>query len=349
MNSSAINSSARDFLPETVRFWLLVITNVPSIICSGGLLWVLFSDRALRNALHNHIVIILLLVNLVSQFIDNIAYLLFLRLGVVWPPTPAMCIAWMLAAYQFYVTSTLLVALGSIQRHMLIFHHRCLATSRRRFLLHYFPITLLLFYCLSYGIALATLMIVDHYPYDYTARMCGGLSQWIQNYPTLSIYDVIVNELLPAPVIGVFSVALLIRVLRRKRRLLGRIEWPKQRKMTIQLLSVSTLFCAINLPPILIYVTETLVGKKHLPGVDIAYTCFSYLTYYQSVLLPFVCLPPLWKNYKKMLRQIFPYHLRAWTQFCSFRVHPTNWGWIFYGSIKSEIPLIENAVDRIYS
>lgn len=319
-----MNATAPDFLSDSIRFWPLLIMDIPSIICSVGLLCVLFGDRNLRNALHNHVVILLLLVNLVSQFVDNIAYLLFLRLRIVWPSTPTMCIIWILAAYQFYVTSTLLVVLASIQRHVLIFHHRCLLSFRRRFLLHYMPIILLLFYCLSYGVALVTLMIVDGYPYNYAARMCGGLSKWMQNYSTLSIYDVVLNELLPIPVIGVFSATLLVRVFRRKRRLLGRIEWHKQRKMSIQLLSVSALFFTVNLPPILIYLIETMVEKKNLPGMDTANACFSYMTYYQSVLLPIVCVPPLWKNCKKILGKIFKDHLLHLTQLRPVRVHPAN-------------------------
>ena len=324
-----MNVTTAGFLSDSIRFWPLLITDIPSIICSVVLLCVLFGDRNLRNALHNHIVILLLLVNLVSQFVDNIAYLLFLRLRNVWPSTPAMCVIWILAGYQFYVTSTLLVALASIQRHVLIFHHRYLLSCRRRFLLHYVPIILLLFYCLSYGVALLTLMIIDGYPYNYAARMCGGLSKWIQNYSTLSIYDVILNELLPIPVIGVFSATLLFRVLRRKRRLLGRVEWRKQRKMSIQLLSVSTLFFTVNLPPILLYLIETMVAKKNLPGMDTAYACFSYMTYYQSVLLPFVCVPPLWKNCKKILGKLFKDHLLDLTQVRSLRVQPTNGWWLF--------------------
>ena len=68
---------------EMSRFWPLLLTNIVSIGCSLFLLTVLFIDQGLRKAMNNHLIMILLLVNLVSQCIDNGAYLNYLRTGTV--------------------------------------------------------------------------------------------------------------------------------------------------------------------------------------------------------------------------------------------------------------------------
>ena len=249
-------------MSEMSRFWPLLLTNVVSVGCSLFLLTVLFTDQGLRKAMNNHLIMILLLVNLFSQCIDNGAYLNYLCMGTVWPATPVMCVLWILVAYQFYVTSTLLVALASIERHFLVFQNPGLWTGKRRLLMHYIPIAALLVYCLVYGLVLVTLIAKDGFPYGYSLRMCGSLATWIQNYPSLSLFDLIVNELLPTPIIGLFRIALLVRVLRQKQRIHRRIEWRKQRKMTIQLLSIAALFFVINFPPIVSYALIMLVGYE---------------------------------------------------------------------------------------
>lgn len=324
--NDTISNHSNDFTYFDIRFWPLLILNVPSVICSVFLLTLLLYDRNLRTALHNHLIIILLFVNLISQLLDNPAYLSYLDHRQVWPATPAMCIIWILVAYQFYITSTLIVALASVQRHILIFYQRqCLSTSKRRLYAHYLPISILLIYSFTYGIVVLILLIRDNYPYDFSARMCGGLSEWILNYPSLSIFDLIINGLLPAPIIAVASMALLIRVLRQKKRLLRRIEWQKQRKMTVQLLSISCLFIVINLPPIIMYVLEMLFSKKYLMGFDVVLLIFRLLTYYQSVFLPFICWIPLWKNSKLLVSKLIRNHVTeiSWKQRTG-RVYPMH-------------------------
>lgn len=312
MNASIEYNSLIQRTAILISYWLLLFSNILSIACSILLLTLLIYDRNLRRALHNHLIIIILFVNLASQLIDNSSYLSFLDHRRVLPSTPAMCIVWILVAYQFYVTSTLIVALASVQRHILIFYHRqCLSTSRRRFFVHYLPIVFLLAYSFTYGLTVTILLIKDNYPFDFSFRMCGGLSKWILNYPSLSIYDLLLHGLLPTPVITVASIGLLVRVVRQKRRLLGRIEWQKQRKMTIQLLSVSCLFIVINLPPIFLQILIITGLGNDLVGLIEASWILGYLTYYQSILIPFVCLFPLLSSLRTTWKKIFrsPVHL----------------------------------------
>lgn len=289
-----------ELLPYSIRFGILLAFDIPSIFCSIFLLYLLLDNEKLRQALHNHIIIVLLFVNLISQFVDNSFYLNYLRIGYVRPSSPVLCIFWMIVAYQIYVTSTLLVALASIQRHILIFHHHYILTTYGRRWIHFFPMAILLFYSLTYGCVLVSLILTSEFSYNYHRPMCAELEKWIKLYPGLSIWNLIINELLPTPIIVIFSLALLVRVMRHKHRVGLPILWRKQRKMTIQLFSISILFCLVNLPPILLHTSRWIRDETDLPGNRHAQVYLSYLTYYQSIFLPFVCTISLFKNVKKL-------------------------------------------------
>ena len=294
----------QEILPYPIRFGILLGFDIPSILCSIFLLYLLLTNEKLRQALHNHIIIILLIVNLISQLVDNSFYLNYLRIGYVRPSSPILCVFWIIVAYQIYVMSTLLVALASIQRHILIFHHHCILTKKGRRWIHFFPMIILLLYSITYGCVLVSLILTSEFPYDYNRPMCAELEKWIKRYPGLSIWNLIFNELLPTPIIVIFSIALLIRVIRQKHLVGLTIIWRKQRKMTIQLFSISILFCLVNLPPILLHTSRWIRDEKDLPGNRHAQAYFSYLTYYQSVFLPFVCTISLFKNAKKFALKI---------------------------------------------
>ena len=196
------------------------------------------------------------------------------------------------------------MALASIQRHILIFHQSCISTFKRRILIHYLPLTIMFLYSIVFGGTIIILLIRDYVSYDYSKRMCGILTVWIANYPGLQLWEVIFNEVLPVPIITISSIGLLVRVLVQKRQMNRRIEWRKQRKMTVQLLSISALFCMVNLPPVLLNVIGMIVDLDSLAGIDTIDIVFGYLTYYQSVLLPFVCLSTLWNGVKKKCTKI---------------------------------------------
>ena len=303
MNFSII--LAHGILPYPIRFWILLVFDILSISCSIFLLYLILTDRKLRQALNNHIVIVLLIINLVSQSIDNSLYLNYLRIGSVWPASPIVCLIWILVNYQFYVTSTLLVAFASIQRHILIFHRQWFSTRKRRRLLHHLPMIILLVYCITYSCVLVSLILTNGYTFDYNSALCGELEKWIENYSALSIWNLIVNEILSAPIIIIFSIILFVKVIRQKHRIGQIVTWRKQRKMTIQLLSISVLFCLINLPPILLHVARLIPDEKHLLGQRELQIYFSYFMYYQSIFLPFVCLISLFNNAKKLTSKIW--------------------------------------------
>ena len=70
-------------LPQSIRFWFLLIVDVLSLICSAIVLYHSLSKKVLRQALHNHVIITLLIGVLTSQMIDIPIYLTFIRLNQV--------------------------------------------------------------------------------------------------------------------------------------------------------------------------------------------------------------------------------------------------------------------------
>src|SRR3984957_20882315 len=79
-------------IPRSVRFWLLLLCEIPSIFCSLFVLFHLLFDRTLRHALNNHVIIVLLFIGLIYELIEISSILNFYRLNTVWPSTPAFCL-----------------------------------------------------------------------------------------------------------------------------------------------------------------------------------------------------------------------------------------------------------------
>src|SRR5690606_27998885 len=70
----------------------------------------------------------------------------------------------------------------------------------------------------------------------------------------ISMWDFVVDQLLPILIIIIFSSGLLLRVLRQRVRMRRTIYWRKHRKMTIQLLSISFFYLIIILPYAIFYI-----------------------------------------------------------------------------------------------
>jgi hypothetical protein len=102
--------------------------------------------------------------------------------------------------------------------------------------------------------------------------------------------------------VALMSVALLLRVVRRKRRLNRPSQLRKQRKMTIQLASLSILNIAFNIPLNLISLAR-LFGLPEDRGVE-AQQYFYFLCYFLVFLFPYVCLIAYPELVSKMKRKI---------------------------------------------
>jgi hypothetical protein len=274
-------------LSRPVRFWLLLLSDIPSIMCTLLLLYHLIHDRTSRKALNNHVIILLLILGLTTQLIDVPFYLAFIaNLGIVKPSLPATCLTWWFVSFGMYNGGTILMAWTAIERHILIFNYRWLSTKRGRILVHYLPLVILLLYIFIFYIYVLFFFSCENI-YEYRLPICNAYPCY-QTDSLIGMWDFIVNNILPSLLVALMSIALLIRVIRQKRRLNQNIQWSKQRKMTIQLVLLSALNILFNIPLNLVSLTH-LYGLPKDYGVE-AQHYFYFSCYFLIFLFPFVCL-----------------------------------------------------------
>jgi hypothetical protein len=105
--------------------------------------------------------------------------------------------------------------------------------------------------------------------------------------PIISIWELVCHQLIPIIIIIIFSFLLFIRVLWQKSRLNRTIQWRKQRKMTIQLLSVSILFLSLSAPGVFLSISY----EFGLPrDIGIYYMPYAYF-FFLLCCIPFsICL-----------------------------------------------------------
>ncbi len=287
--------------PSPIQFWTFLFFEIPSLACSIFLLFHLLFNRQLRNALHNHVIIILLSLAVIIEIFDNPLYIDAYRLGGntnSFPMTASVCLMWWYVDFGVYGAVTVFLAWGSIERHILVFHsHQLLRTKRQRFFIHYIPLIIVGIYIFGFYIG-AILLPPCRNTFDFTSLGCG-LSPCYESIDFLNTWDYLGNGIICSFIETTSSIILIIRVLWQKRCARQRLSWRKYRRMAFQLLSVSCLSLTIVFPQSLIVVIEQLggsnlsnFGSQALPYLNYLYTFFVFL-------LPFICLgclPELWSK-----------------------------------------------------
>ncbi len=283
-------------IPRLLRFWLLLLLDVLSIIFSFFLLFHLLTNKTLRSQLTNHVIIILLVIGLIIELVDIPFYLSFLHLGLVHPSISILCLIWWFVSIGLYTGCIIIMAWGSIERYLLIFHNRLFLNRNKRFLFHYLPFIILLVYILIFYI-IAIIFPPCLNAYDYGLPVCSDFPCYL-NHSVLGIWDSVVNNILSIVIISIFSSVLVIRVYYQKRRLQQPNVWRKQRKMTVQLLCSCVLYLVPNMP-LNILAFARLCGLSENAGVE-AQLYFDFLGYFVILLYPFVCFSSLSELHKKM-------------------------------------------------
>jgi hypothetical protein len=211
----------------------------------------------------------------------------FNRLGRVSPATPGYCTWWTFFEYTLDVQSEMLMAAISIQRHMFIFQIHLLNVRLYRYLLHHLP----LLFCLIYPIILYLYLVVlypcDGTQWDYTSNACGFDNCYLVYNKAVGTFDWAVDNGSPIFIISIANIALIVRVVRQKRRQ-GRVSWRKQRRMTLQLLSISCLYFFAWFPNLFIGLVQQLFNPTFL--FDIQFDYLVNLIYLICLLSPWVCL-----------------------------------------------------------
>ncbi|CAF4718288.1 unnamed protein product [Rotaria sp. Silwood1] len=256
--------------------------------------------RKLREALHYHVIVLLLFINFIVQ-LTNIPWILnYYRIGKVWPQNSFFCLVWIFIDEALYITITILFAWATIERHILIFHDQLLSTKYKFILIHYLPIAIILLYSICYN-TIAIIVPPCQNTFDYSQLVCGYPLCYYE-VSSLAMWDVIVNHIIPTTIIIFCSLLLLLRVLYQKFQMHRPIRWQNHRKMTIQVLSISVLYLVVYFPKMLLEFIH-LCGIPEEVGADLMHYA-DFFVYYGNLFLPFVCAGSM-PELKKKIKNIF--------------------------------------------
>ncbi|CAF1576497.1 unnamed protein product [Rotaria sp. Silwood1] len=289
-------------IPRQIRFWIILLFCIPSVICSLFIFYQFIVHPRLRQALHNHVIALLLFINFIFQLTSILWSLNYYRLGNVWPENSFFCVTWAFIDEAFYITTAILFAWATIERHIFIFHDYLVSTKYKLIFFHYLPLAILPLYCICYSIIIVIFPPCEN-TYDYNQITCGNPICYYE-VPTVGMWDVIVNDIIPTIVIILCSIALLLRVFYQKYRIHQQIHWRRHRKMTIQVLSISALYLFIYFPNVLLEFID-LCGISEEADADFRLYA-EFFENYGTLLLPFVCTISM-SELRKQIKKIIPY------------------------------------------
>ena len=296
-NNSSTNESFPP-IPYNVHFWSYLIVLIPSIICSSFTLYQLIFDRTLRSSLHNHIIIIVLSVCLLCQLTIYPWTLNFYYLDGVWERPFVFCAIWAFLDWVLYVLQTLLFAWATIERHILIFHDSWVVTKKKRVFFHYLPPVIIIMYCIIYHVIIDIFPPCENY-YSNDNILCVAFC--IYDATEYLIWDTVVHQSIPGLIIIIFSIGLLVRVIRQKIRMRQPVQWRKHRKMTVQLLAISSIYVIFYFPyvsavPLFFYGGKQYYNTKYI---------LSFVAYFMILFLSFSCaftLPDFHKRLRNLIK-----------------------------------------------
>jgi hypothetical protein len=287
---------------------------IPAILCSLFVLYYFLFDRTLRQALNNHVITVLALLAFIQQVTIYPAIVYFHSQNGVWERSLIFCEIWGLLDWGLYIVQTMVFAWATIERHILIFHDKWVSTKKKCFFVHYFPLIFLLVYCFSFYSMI--------YFYPPCENSCINLSALcvvacFQNNYVFYMWEAIVHQIIPSLTIVLSSIALFVRILWQKHRMHQPINWRKQRKMALQVLSISLLYLIFSFP-LALSTTTTFIN----PAVNLTMDNWGYmilLSYLTYLLFPFVCAMIL-PNLRIKLANLL--HLKRRTR----TIHPEQLG-----------------------
>ena len=270
-----------------------------SILCYIFVLYHFLAKSSSRDALNNHVIILLLAIYGIQTLIATSLHLDHFRRGYYWPPNMGYCFLLYMVDYVTYEIGALLMAWASIERHFLIFHASLFDTPLRRRIVHYFPLA----FCFLYPTIYYTYFIL-FYPcesyYDMENLVCvAACFLWTNS--KMAVYELVMNGFVPVCIIAIFSIALLVRVLLHKQRMGRQMTWKKNRKMTIQLLAVSTTFLLFNVGYFVIALGQMVWDVNF--GANVMIWFFSINVCAPQLVFPFLCLgtmPNLGRKFKAL-------------------------------------------------
>ena len=288
---------------DRVKFLILISLEVPAIVVSLLIFGHFLSSRAVRSAKHQHSVFVLLAINFLQLLTVLPMPIDFHRLGgIIRLEAPGYCLWWRWYEFSMFNINTFLMGWISIERHILIFHAHLVrgGATWTRWSLHVAPVIFCalwppLFYLF---VIVITPMCTNVWTYDslYCGLPCYFMTDW-------NTFDILFNIVFLTMLITVTNVALILRVVKRRANVRGRgqISWRHQRKMVVQLVTLSSIYLAAWLPVSVVELGQVVFGPTFLQ--EPAHVFF-FLYYIIPPILPIICLPSIPQLAKRMKRII---------------------------------------------
>lgn len=275
---------------ESVQFILLLIIEVFAGV------WILVIlvyfgrnyHRIFSKNLRDHGFFLLTVLSFLYITLDLPFTINSFRLGYDQPRSETFCKYWYWIDYSIIVSSSFLTAIISIQRHILIFNAACFNRPRCRFLLHYIPLILCLL-CPTIGyFILLYLYPCQNSSDEYLVYCPSPCYSWNR---ILYHIDWILDTIVPVGGIIISNLVLIFRVIRSLRKLRGKrsLMLKRQRKLTIELLVISSLYALGWGPSTVVGVIQDLFVPdifERVPTLSYTY----YMSYFVCPLQPFLYL-----------------------------------------------------------
>ncbi|CAF1584815.1 unnamed protein product [Didymodactylos carnosus] len=284
--TTVISVTFESIISRQIKFYLVLLFQLLSVFCSLLLFYQYSINRRQLKSLHNHAIVLLLITSFLSTTTSLPMLQQYLYNGYVTPSTDGFCSYWAFNVYTLSGINLFLMAFLSIERHLLIFKGPMMSNKKNQYFYHYLPIL----FCILYPF-LFYLVVIYFYQcennYDYAQLLCVAPCYAFTN---IGIYDTIINCCLPIVFIFIFSSALVLRVVKQKRKLkLQPFKWKRDRKMTLQLLVITLVYCLLWTPMNACTLIETffMVDTTLLQAQTLYFYYFSYLV---PIIYPFVCL-----------------------------------------------------------
>ncbi|CAF1527102.1 unnamed protein product [Adineta ricciae] len=303
MNITAKASSAYEELPISypVRFWIYLLSEVISLPCCLFTLYQFLSNRNLREALNNHLIILILLIDLVLETFLFPLIIHYYRLDGNWQVSRPFSKLWSYTNFGFFPTQTIVFAWCTIERHILIFHNHWVSTTKKRILIHYIPLIVIPLYCLIYY---AVSVFYSYSICEYVDVQSTVVGIYLPCFILIPIHfkvDLILHQIIPILIIIISTFALFFRFLHQRVRMKQSLQWKKQRKLIIQVLSIFIIFGIFQFPWTILQLCS-LFGLS-LDSLQVTQNFMFFFDCYVVFLFPFVCLATLPEIEKKF--QIF--------------------------------------------
>lgn len=286
MNMSTSNNSTSSVSLNRVKFAIFLTLQIPSLTCSLYLFSQYITRQRLRQSVHNHVVIALLYSSFVFVSIPVSISETFFFTSHVRPESNLFCAFWTWIHYSINIGNLILMAFACGERHWRIFRLNAIQRLRTRPVCHYIPITI----CIIYP-WLCYFVLIFLYPckpvYDYTQLLCMMPCYFLTK--SVGSIDTFLNNWVPIFTIPILSGTLFIRFLVQKRRMqMELFQWKRDRRMVIQLLSITSLYCCMWAPLQVAAVYANMFNGGIAPSFLVDY--LGSLPYFVHLLYPFVIL-----------------------------------------------------------